>query len=364
LGSRTPRLAPRKIVVFRALKLGDMLCAVPALRAIRAGFPDAEIVLVGLPWAHDFVDRYASYIDDFRVLPGYPGLPERPPDLRRLPAFFQTMRNERFDLAIQLPGSGRISNEVIGQFDAKIYAGFYEHGGIPPEPETFLTYPSRGLELRRLLRLVEHLGIPACGEALEFPISGDERAEARRLALSAGITSCDYVCIHGGASVPERRWPTDRFAEVADALARRGLVVVLTGTAEEAALTDSIARAMRAPSVDLVGKTPLGVLAALLGKSRLLVCNDTGVSHVADALRVPSVVISTGDNPERWAPTDRRLHRVVCRDSGVAVGEVIAQADDLLQKTKYENAEKSYVVAGCVDSPGRRPRQSCDHCVF
>ena len=74
-----------------------------------------------------------------------------------------------------------------------------------------------------------------------------------------------------------------------------------------------------------------GPLAALLSAARLLVCNDTGVSHLADALRVPSVVISTGDNPDRWAPADRRRHRVLCRDSGVGPDEAIAEAEDLLK---------------------------------
>jgi ADP-heptose:LPS heptosyltransferase len=347
-------LLPRRIVIFRALKLGDMLCSIPALRAIRSAFPAAEVVLVGLPWAKEFVDRYPAYLDGFREFPGYPGLPECEPDTDRLSAFFENMQAERFDLAIQLHGSGTVSNAVVAGLGAKINAGFYQMGTDCPNPATFAPYPERGLELRRLLQLVEHLGIPPRGEHLEFPLSDQERAGARRLVQSIGVGSKNFVCIHGGASVPERRWPIDRFAEVADSLAARGLVVVLTGSEGEANLTAEIARAMRNVAIDLAGKTSLSTLAALLERARLLVCNDTGVSHVADALGLASVVISTGDNPERWAPADQRLHRVLCRDSGVSAGEVIDEANSLLSKPRGSVAHDLRVfTAGATRTAGQ-----------
>src|SRR5262249_26356518 len=117
---------------------------------------------------------------------------------------------------------------------------------------------------------------------------------------------------------------------VARALAAGGARVVLTGTAGEAELTRAVARAAAVPCVDLAGRTSLGALGALLDRARLLVCNDTGVSHLAAALRVPSVVVSTGDNPSRWAPVDARRHRVLSRPAGVVdPREVLDQAAEL-----------------------------------
>jgi ADP-heptose:LPS heptosyltransferase len=317
-------------VVFRALKLGDMLCAVPAFRALRAAFPEAQIVLAGLPWAAEFVDCYRGFLDGFREFPGYPGLPEREPEVERLPTFLKAMQAEQFDLCVQMHGSGGITNGLIARFGAGQNAGFFEPGTVCPDPSTFIPYPDWGLELRRLLRLLEHLGIAPRGEHLEFSLRDEDIRGARQMCESYGLKPHEYACIHPGASLPGRRWPPARFADVASALANDGLEIVLTGSAGELELTRAVARAMPFSPIDLAGRTPLGPLAALLSQAQLLVCNDTGVSHLADALGVPSVVISTGNNPERWAPIDQRLHRVLCRASGVPAEEVVAESFDLL----------------------------------
>src|SRR4051812_19354884 len=81
-------LGIKKLAVFRALRLGDMLCSVPALRALRLALPRARISLVGLPWAEQFVGRFHKYIDDFFAFPGHPAFPEQPAREDRIPAFY------------------------------------------------------------------------------------------------------------------------------------------------------------------------------------------------------------------------------------------------------------------------------------
>ena len=333
-GRRPGEPPPRRVAVLRALMLGDLLCAVPAFRALRAALPAAEVVLVGLPWARVLVDRFPHYLDGFLEFPGFPGLPERTPQVGRVPAFLAQMQAQRFDLAVQLHGSGPFVNPLVALFGARACAGFHLPGDFCPDPDRFYPWPSDGTEVRRLLRLMEFLGCPALGEHLEFPLGPCDAAALAATRGGADLPPGGYACVHPGAGAPERRWPPERFAAVADALAARGLRVVLTGTREEARLTAAAARAMWAPALDLAGRTDLGALGVLLRDARLLVCNDTGVSHLAAALRTPSVVISTGDNPKRWAPADARLHRVLCRDAGVTVDDVLAQADQLLRQPR------------------------------
>jgi ADP-heptose:LPS heptosyltransferase len=318
------------VAVLRALKLGDLLCAVPAFRALRSAWPEAEIVLVGLPWAEEFAGRFRGLIDGFREFPGYPGLPERQPLVARIPAFLAQMQAERFDLAIQLHGSGPFVNPLTALFGARRTAGFFLPGDYCPDPDLFLPWPGQGREVRRLLGLVERLGLPLQGEHLEFPLHPEDRRALEGIPGAGGLEPGRYVCLHPGASVEERRWPAERFAAVGRALARRGFGVVLTGNPAEAPLADRVARAVGRPALNLAGKTGLGA-GALLQGARLLVCNDTGVSHLADALAVPSVILSTGDNPARWAPEDRRRHRVLLQEEAPDPDEVLAHADDLLR---------------------------------
>jgi ADP-heptose:LPS heptosyltransferase len=320
------------VAVFRALQLGDMLCAVPALRALRAALPAARIVLVGLPWARQFARRYGEYIDDFMAFPGHPSLPEQPVRQDELADFYSDMQARRYALALQLHGSGEVSNGVVAGFGARVLAGFCPSGHAAPEPPGRpmfgLPYPRRGAEPLRLLRLMKWLGAPPQGYGLSFPLTAQDRDEL----LGSGLAApSPYVCIHAGARTRDKCWPARRFAEVADRLADEyGLAVVLTGSASEHALAEEVAGHMRAPALNAAAPLSIGAMAALMSGSRLLVCNDTGVSHIAAGLGLPSVVVFSKADMRRWAPLNRRLHRCIQDPAGERADQVLALARALL----------------------------------
>lgn len=323
----------RKIILFRALQLGDLLCAVPALRALRGRFPMARITLVGLPWAQEFRSRFPRYIDEFVEFPGFPGLPERnPAALQRFPEFLRNVRALNADLAIQAHGSGVITNPLVQLFGARDYAGFYQPGQFQPVG-VFIPYPAPEPETWKLLRLAAALGATDLEESLEFETGAEDRELLAELPEAARLEGSPYVCIHPGARLAARRWPLERFARVADALADRGLRVAITGSSAERPLAEKIMRETRAECVDMTGRTSLGSLAALLQGSRMLICNDTGVSHLAAALRIPSVVVLHASEKECWPPADRRLHRVLSRIGGVRSQDVLQGVDAVLLET-------------------------------
>ncbi len=321
------------VAVFRALRLGDMLCAVPALRALRGALPRARIVLVGLPWAQQFADRFSHYIDEFIAFPGHADLPEQPVQHALLSDFYTAMREQGFSLGLQLHGSGDISNGIVQRFAPRLRAGFATRDGADAgELCCTFAYPDHGPEPLRLLQLVTLLGAPPLGTALEFPLHQADREELAGSGVAAGLLAGRYICIHPGAGQRDKCWPPQRFAEVADRLADAFDVdIVLTGSAAEADLTAAVARHMRTPAHDTAAASlSIGAMAALMQGARLLLCNDTGVSHIAAGLGLKSVVVFSKADIRRWAPLDGQLHRCIDDPHGEHADAVLSLARSLL----------------------------------
>lgn len=314
----------RRIAVLRALFLGDLLVSVPALRALRTRFPDAEITLIGLPWAKTFVQRFRHLIDRFVEFPGYPGLQEVPYEQQRTEHFFAEQRCYGYDLAIQMHGSGRTSNPFVADLQAHLMAGAYE--GKKPDYLTYgLPYSQTQHEIWCHLRLVELLGCVHLDTQLEFPLFETDYAEATTLLQQLPEATRPWIALHAGSHALSRRWPADYFARVGDLLNQQyGAQIILTGGPEEVEIAQSVSDVMQAPALNLAGQTSLGGLAALLSKVNLFVSNDTGPAHVAHAIQSPCITIFGPVDPDRWAPLDQVLHPIVrhavpCSPCGYAV---------------------------------------------
>jgi ADP-heptose:LPS heptosyltransferase len=347
---------PRRIAILRALKLGDLLCTVPAFRALRAAYPFAEIRLIGLPWSSELVRRYDRYLDGLFVLPGFPGFPERPFNAPAFTRFLGDVQQWTPDLVLQMHGSGDLSNPLAMLLGGTATAGFYRPGAYCPDPARFIPYPDDLPEVERHLRLLDHLGIEAKGAQKEIPIYDADR-HALAAHLPSGVLAGAYVVIHPGASVPERQWPPERFAAVADHLAGQGFGVVLTGSDSEAAITGAVRRAMRASALDLTGRTTLGTLAALLVDAALLLSNDTGVMHVAEAVRTPLVAVSFDSESWRWEPADAHRFRVLPGGAAVPVDAVISAVQERLCRRTGAPDAVHPTVRQTPDASAARPER-------
>ncbi|HYG18883.1 MAG TPA: glycosyltransferase family 9 protein [Ohtaekwangia sp.] len=317
----------RRIAVFRALYLGDMLCIIPAIRALRKAYPDAEITLIGLPWQQEFVDRFSAYFDRFIAFPGWPGLPEQTIDPHRVTVFLAAIQDKKFDLVLQWQGNGSITNSMVGLWGAKHIAGLRRENEYCPDEALFPVSEDSDHEVLRFFKVIQALNIPEQGSDLEFPILDDEWSQSNTIARALTLAAGAYVCIHPGARDPKRRWSVENFAAVADHLKCLGFEILLTGSGQELELLDRLESRMHVSSLNLVrraGHVSMGVLAALVKNSALLVSNDTGISHVAAAIGVPSVVIfSRYSDPGRWRPLNEAIHSIVPAGRAETVDEVM-----------------------------------------
>lgn len=323
-------IRPKKIAIFRALQLGDLLCAIPAVRSLKHAVPDSEITLIGLPWAETFCSRFSEYFSRFIHFPGYPGLPEQNYSTDSFMEFIKKVNREKFDLIIQLHGNGSIINPMIELLGAKTTAGYYEQGSFCADKNFFMTYPENISEIERHLSLMKFLGVPVKGKYLELPISEAEENEFKNLCTKFSLSPKKYVCLHPGARDMRRWWSAERFARIGDSISEKGYQVVLTGTNAEKENIKKTERLMKAPALNLVGKTDLGMLAALIRDAKMIFSNDTGVSHIAAAVKTPSLIVFLTSDPVRWAPLNKNLHHIILPEQSENMKLVIKKTEVLL----------------------------------
>jgi ADP-heptose:LPS heptosyltransferase len=312
--SRLPLInsSVRSVLLVRLrVGLGDLLCTVPAVRALRAARPDLHVALATWPEMAGVVGRMAPWVDELVPFPGAPGIPERPPD-GTLPQWLAAMAAREWDLALQVYGDNPAANDVTASVGARLVGGFAARGTSGLDPALSVPYPAALHEVDRHLRLLEHLGLPpGASRALEWPLTAEEEDEAAALALPRGA----YAVLHPGATSPSRLWPVERFAEVADGLSRAGLQVVVGGVPAEAATTGAVVAACSGPVRDLTGRTSLGAYAALLRDAAVVVANDTGTAHLSAAVGGRVVTLFLSGDPRRWRHPPH-LQAVVREDVG------------------------------------------------
>ncbi len=337
----------RKVVLVRASRIGDFVCATPAFRALRDALPGVDITLIGLPFVEPLAAR-SAFIDRFEPFPGFPGIAEQFFDARAVVRSFGRLQRRKFDLAIQMHGTGVYSNTYLLLLGARVNAGFVREGDGPGRLDAALPMPSKGHEKERLLAFTTFLGAKKTSEACCFPLLPEDRAAADSLLEGAAPP---LLGIHPYAREAEKRCPAGQFAAAAAALrTRHGGTVVVLGDGDPNEATADIGRMIGSPVVDLTSRTSVAVLGAVIRRLSVLVTNDSGPAHIAYALGAPAVAIFGETDPERWGPPREGPFRVVrailprssskeedalsnhaCL-SGVSVEQVVKAASEVMRR--------------------------------
>lgn len=287
----------RKILVRSTNWIGDAVMTTPALDALRAAFPGAEIVLVANPVVSELLTPHPCRD---RVIVYDKKGPHR--GVRGLLRFSASLAKEHFDLAILL-------QHAIEAAIMAMLAGIGKRAGFGTDARSMLL--THCVPMNRNIRKIHHamrdlyllekLGIPAVNNGLSLFCSDQEKEWARKTLGSDG-----WVAINPGAAFGSaKRWYPERFAAVADALAAKyDFRVLLVGGAGETQLGTRIDETMKSRPLNLIGKTSLRQMMALLEAMDLVVTNDSGPMHVAAAFDRPVVAL--------FGPTDHLTTSPVC----------------------------------------------------
>ncbi|EXG81714.1 glycosyltransferase family 9 protein [Cryptosporangium arvum] len=269
------------VLVLRALGLGDLLTAVPALRGLRRAYPGHEIVLAAparfadVVAATGVVDRLLPTVARGREVPSRLDWDGTPPDV-----------------AVDLHGNGRLSRELLAALRPGRILSWVDGPAWRDDEH----------ERVRWCRLLRWYGIASDPDDVRLDVVGTPGPGA--------------VLIHPGADAAARRWPADRFAAVARAVAAAGLPVTITAGRGEGALAGAVAERAGLPPGAVVGgdgDVPFGALAGRVAGARAVVVGDTGIAHLASAVATPSVVLFGPVSPALWGPPAHPRHRVLWR---------------------------------------------------
>ena len=298
----------RKIAVLRAGGIGDFVFTLPALGALRETYPEAEITLLGAAVQVGLLSGRPEPVDRAIVVPPSTGVngPDTgvDEDEKDLERFFARMREERFDLALQMHGGGGYSNPFVRRFGARITAGA-QAPGAPPLDRT-IPYVYFQNEILRQLEVASLVGARTANlEPRLYVTKGDLKEAGKVIPEGDGL----LVTLHPGAGDRRRRWPPEKFAAVGDALAGVGARVAVVGIEEDRALISGIVDAMNHEALDLCGRLSLRGLVGLLSRCAVVVSNDSGPLHLAAAVGVATVGIFWGPNFINASPPTRARHR-------------------------------------------------------
>jgi heptosyltransferase-2 len=311
-----PALAPKRILVIRLDRIGDVVLSTPVVQALREAYPHAFIAMMVRPACRELVDGnpYLNYV----VLYDKDGAQR---SLVATVRFARRLRREAFDTALILHPTHR-SHWIPW------LAGIPTRIGYDRKSHWLLTHrvPHRkhegaqheaqyALEMLRVFGLKPPIPQPI------VVVRPEALARVTSVLQRAGVTSSDaLVAIHPSASCISKRWMPQRFAEVADRLIEQTHSrIVLVAGSDDRAYAQAVEQAMRHPPINLAGQLSLGELAALLQRCQVLISNDSGPVHIAAAIGARVVAIfgrnQRGLSPQRWGPLGDQ-HVILHKDVG------------------------------------------------
>jgi len=309
----------KNILIIKPSAIGDIVFALPALSAIRAACPDARIawlirteyaqLLEGHPYLDEIIIFDRKFLGRWYLHPKVFG---------ELVKFLKNLRKKKFDCVFDFQGLFRTAffgwvtgaKNRLGMSNARECAPFFYTKKVSQDDESIHL-------IDFYLKMVSAAGLPVGKAEFVLPIAPEAEQTIDKKLSSQNIDTNKFAVIVPGAAHPDKCWPAESFARLADRIAERfGLSIIAVGSDSEKGIVEQINKLAKTAIVDFAGKTSLAELAALVKQAAIVIGNDTGASHIAAALDRPIVIIFGRTNPARVAPYKRENSFVAANPFG------------------------------------------------
>ncbi len=311
----------KAILIVKMSSLGDVIHSLPTLAAIRHNWPDAKIVwaihesfsgvLPGKPWVDEVV-----YIDKKKLT-----------SLSYLNHLHKELQAYHFDIAIDLQGLMK-SSLITLLSGAKRRVSYWE----AREGSRFINEPlvgpnKYGHVIERYLDVVRCLG--GVVRDIEFPMVDLDEAKksVHEKLLQEGYQDRPYAILTPATRWAPKDWPVERYAEIGDKLVQEGYEVVLLGGPSDAEMGQELVSLMKEKSINMMGKTNLHEMMALIRHTSLFISGDTGPLHMANAMKVPLIALYGPTYPGRLGPYGNERAKVIVSPTSKATMEQMKTDD-------------------------------------
>lgn len=335
---------PQNILVIDFGQLGDVVLSLPALRSIRERFPRARITIaVGKPGAE--VIKLSGYANDTLVVDrvalrdGF-----KPLSLLRVFELVKNVRRRKFDFVIDLHSLsetnllGFLSGAPKRLFSRRHGRSLDYLANFQPRPPAEAESSDRHL-VDRYLDVLIPLGVKKADRIPHLKTGKADNDSVEQILTKAKVApGAPLVGLFPGAGHPGRRWPLEKFADLADYLMRNdGVRVLVFAGPEEHALVQEM-RTVFPPNTLILDRLTIPQLAAALARLAVFVSNDTGPMHIAVAVGTPVVALLDRPTPNSFVPIEDH-HRVMYGQTikEITTDEVYEVARELLTRNRMAN---------------------------
>lgn len=297
----------RKVLVVRLRSIGDTVLATPALHALRRFLPCAEIDILLEDWVAPLLDGFTEVSRVITVERGSVASRAR---------VAKELRAARYDVAFNLHGgtTATILTRASGArhrvgYESYRYSRLYNHAA-PPANQLWKKAAMHSVEQQ--LALAGWTGVPVSDRPpTRLCVTAKAAASITEKLHAEGIDDNEQLALfHPAAAFETKQWATENFARVAEKLAARGLRIAAVAAPSEAPCIEALTKNSKARITTFTDLT-LPEVTALAARSALFVGNDSGIAHMASAVRTPSVVIFGSSNIEHWRPWANPLSEAV-----------------------------------------------------